>query len=416
MRRDILHVDINGCYASIELVYHPELRGKPIAVGGDAEQRHGIILAKSEEAKRYGIKTGETLWEALGKCPELIILPPRHKLYERFSRDARAIYAEYTDRVEPFGLDEAWLDITADAEKHGGAMAIAEEIRQRMKEELGVTVSIGVSYNKIFAKLGSDYKKPDAITAITKDNYRDIVWPLPVEDLLYVGPATRRKLYDRSVYTIGQLAGKDDVTLHSWFGKMGLVLGCFARGEDTAPVARTIDAEIIKSIGNSTTTPRDLVRDRDASIVYTMLCESVAERLREGGYMARTVQISLRDNNLFWLERQMKLENPTCTSDVLHDTAMKLLRANWRWLKPLRSIGIRAADLVPAAQPEQLTLFVDANAREKQERLERSVDEIRHRFGHYAVCRAAVMMDKTLATINPKEDHTVHPVGYFKAT
>lgn len=414
MGRDILHVDMNSCYASIELVYHPELRGKPVAVGGDVEQRHGIILAKSEEAKKCGIKTGEILCSALAKCPQLVILKPRHKLYERFSRDARALYAEYTDRIEPFGLDEAWLDVTGIADRHGGAEELAQTIRQRVKEELGVTVSIGVSYNKVFAKLGSDYKKPDAVTVITRDNYRDIVWPLPVGDLLYVGPATKKKLHERCIDTIGELAQKDDLTLHSWFGKMGLILSRFARGEDAMPVAFYGAGEIIKSIGNSTTTPRDLVHDRDASIVYYMLCESVAERLRDGGYMARTVQISLRDNGLFWLERQMKLPNPTCTSDVLHDTAMKLLRENWRWQKPLRSIGVRATDLVPAACPEQLSLFADANARAKQEKLERGIDEIRRRFGYYSICRAAVMMDKTLNNINPKEDHTVHPVSYFR--
>ena len=415
MDRDILHIDMNSCYASIELLYHPELRGKPVAVGGDAQARHGIILAKNEDAKRYGIKTGETLWQAQGKCPELVILKPHYELYERFSRLARKLYAEYTDRIEAFGLDEAWIDVTADAAGRGGAMAIAQEIRGRVKGELGITVSIGVSYNKIFAKLGSDYKKPDAVTEITRKNYREIVWPLPVEDLLYVGRATKKKLYDRSVYTIGQLAVTEPAALQSWLGKMGLVLGCFARGEDASPVARLEDAELVKSIGNSTTAPRDLTCDRDASIIYFMLCESVAERLREGGFMARTVQISLRDNGLFWFERQLKLPNPTCTSDVLHEAAMKLLRANWRWHKPLRSIGIRATDLVTAAQPEQLTLFCNADAREKREKLERSVDEIRRRFGHYAICRAAVTMDKTLLNINPKEDHTIHPVGYFKA-
>lgn len=415
MDRDVLHIDINGCYASIELVYHPELRSRPVAVGGDAEERHGIILAKNEEAKRYGIKTGEALWQALGKCPELVILKPRHALYERFSHDARGIYADYSDRIEPFGLDEAWVDVTANAARHGGAKAIAEEISRRVKDELGVTVSIGVSYNKIFAKLGSDYKKPDAITEITRGNYRDMVWPLPVENLLYVGRATKKKLYDRSVYTIGQLARAEPAALQSWLGKMGLVLGSFARGEDTSPVACLEDEQTVKSIGNSTTTPRDLVCDKDASAVYYMLCESVAERLREGGFMARTVQISLRDNGLFWFERQLKLDNPTCTSDVLHESAMKLLRANWRWQKPLRSVGIRATDLVPAAQPEQLTFFSNANARVKRERLERNVDEIRRRFGHYAICRASVTMDKTLLNINPKEEHTVHPVGYFKA-
>lgn len=415
MDRDILHIDMNSCFASIELVYHPELRGRPVAVGGDAELRHGIILAKNQEAKKYGIKTGEALWQAQAKCPELVILKPRHELYLRYSRMARDIYAEYTARIEPFGIDEAWLDVTDSAGRFGGAPALAELLRRRVKEELGVTVSVGVSYNKIFAKLGSDYKKPDAVTVITRDNYKDIVWPLPAEELLYVGPATRRKLYDRSVYTIGQLAAAEPAALSSWLGKMGLILGCFARGEDTAPVALMGCEGAVKSIGNSTTAPRDLVTYQDVSIVFHMLCESVAERLREGGFTARGVQISLRDSGLFWFERQLKLPQPTCTSDVLHESAMKLVRANWHFQKPLRSVGIRATDLLDAARPEQLTFFADAAAREKRERLERSIDEIRSRFGHYAICRAVTASDPSLANIDPREDHTVHPVGFFKA-
>lgn len=415
MDRHILHIDMNSCYANIELLYRPELRGKPVAVGGSAEERHGIILAKNQEAKKCGVKTGEALWQAQGKCPELVILKPNYPLYERIARQAREMYAEYTDRIEPFGLDEAWIDVTHGAHKYGGGNDVAEQIRTRMKDEIGITVSIGVSYNKVFAKLGSDYKKPDATTLITRENYRDIVWPLPVEELLYVGSATRRKLYDRSVYTIGQLAATEPAALHSWFGKVGLILGHFARGEDSSPVAFVDETAPIKSVGNSTTTPRDLICDNDASIVFFMLCESVAERLREDGFMARTVQISLRDTGLYWIDRQMKLPSPTCTSDVLHAAAMRLLRANWRWHKPLRSIGIRATDLTGEAQPEQLSLFTDASARIKRERLERSIDEIRRRFGHYSICRAAVLMDKTLGNINPKDDHTIHPIGLFNS-
>lgn len=406
MDRDILHIDINGCYASIELIFRPDLRGKPVAVGGDVEARHGVILAKNEEAKRCGVKTGEALWQARGKCPELVILKPNHALYERYAHLARAIYAEYTDYVEPFGLDEAWMDITHGKSDPSKARGIADEIRCRIKEELRITVSVGVSYNKIFAKLGSDYKKPDKTTLITRENYRDIVWPLPVENLLYVGHATKKRLYDRSIYTIGQLAAAKPEALYSWFGKMGAQLGSFARGEDDSPVAFSGDEGVAKSISNSTTTPRDLVCEKDASIVYLMLCESVAERLRECGLMARTVQIGLRDTSLCWIERQLKLPTPACTSDVLHDAAMKLLRANWRWPKPLRSIGIKATDLVTAAEPEQLTLFSDAKARAKRERLERSVDEIRRRFGEDAIRRAAVTMDRTLVDVRPKDNRS----------
>jgi len=411
MDRTILHIDINGCFAAIECLHRPELREKPVAVGGDAALRHGIILAKNELAKKYGIKTGEALWQARGKCPELVILQPNYELYLRFSRMAREIYADYTDLIEPFGLDEVWADITGCGE--GSGQTVADEIRLRVKKELGITVSVGVSFNKVFAKLGSDYKKPDAVTEFTRDNYRERIWPLPAEELLYVGPATRRRLRRYGIRSIGQLASTDAGLLQSWFGKWGLVLRCFANGEDASPVRRLGEEALIKSIGNSTTTPRDLLCDEDAKIVYYMLCESVAERLRENGFLAKTVQISLRDRDLFSFERQMKLPLPTCLASELHSAAMSLLRAHYAWPKPLRSIGIRAADLIPADSPVQTTLFEDEADRARREALERTVDELRRRFGHYAIGRAAASIDPTLRNINPKEDHVVHPVGYF---
>jgi DNA polymerase-4 len=409
MERTILHIDINGCYAAIECLHRPELRGKPVAVGGDAELRHGIILAKNELAKKYGIKTGEALWQARGKCPELVILKPHYEMYLRFSRLAREIYADYTDLIEPFGLDEVWADITGCGKQSG--QSVADEIRLRVREELGITVSVGVSFNKIFAKLGSDYQKPDAVTEFTRGNYREKIWPLPAEELLYVGPATRRRLRGYGIRTIGQLASTDAGLLQSWCGKWGLVLSCFANGEDTSPVTRLGEEAVIKSIGNSTTTPRDLSCDEDAKIVYYMLCESVAERLRENGFLAKTVQIGLRDRDLFGFERQMKLPLPTCLGSELHRAAMSLLRSNYAWPKPLRSIGIRAADLIPADSPVQLMLFEDEAGRVRREALERTVGDIRRRFGHYAIGRAAASIDPTLRNINPKEDHVIHPVG-----
>lgn len=267
-QRTILHSDMNSCYASIELLYHPELRGKPLAVGGDPEARHGIILAKDQLAKKSGVKTGMALWQARECCPDLQIVPPRMDIYLRFSKLAHKIYADYTDLQEAFGLDESWLDVTASAQIKGDGMRIAEEIRQRIKRELGITVSIGVSWNKIFAKFGSDYKKPDAITEITRDNYREIVWTKPVEDLLYVGPATRKKLHRYGIYTIGQLAACDDTFLKSTLGKMGLVLGAFANGTDQTPVSLENSSAPIKSIGNSTTTFRDLTTDLDVPTSY----------------------------------------------------------------------------------------------------------------------------------------------------
>lgn len=413
MGRAILHIDMNSCYASIECLHHPEIRHLPVAVGGDVEARHGIILAKNELAKRAGVKTGEALWQAKQKCPDLVIVPPHYQLYLRFSRMARAIYAEYTDLIEPFGLDEAWIDVTGSG-VFGDAVEIAETIRNRVKFELGITVSIGVSFNKIFAKLGSDYKKPDAVTVFSKDDYREKVWPLPVEELLYVGPATTRKLRARCIRTIGDLAQADPSLLHSWLGKMGYVLHAFANGNDPSPVAPLGEEAIIKSIGNSTTTPRDLTCEEDVNIIFYVLAESVAARMRENGFRAKTVQISLRDTDLFSFERQCKLESPSCLASELHDAGMRLLRDHYRFRKPLRSVGIRGMDLVPIQTAMQLNFFEDPVRREKREQLEVAVDELRRRFGHAAVSRAVTMCDPSLGTINPKDDHTIHPVGYFK--
>ena len=414
--RSVLHIDMNACYASIECLYDPSIRNLPVAVGGDVEARHGIILAKNQIAKRFGVKTGEALWQAKQKCPELHIVPPHFDRYLRFSRMAREIYADYTDLVEPFGLDEVWCDVTGTQKlRERGMEALANEIRERVKFELGITVSVGASWNKIFAKLGSDYKKPDAVTVFTPENYRDKVWPLPASDLLGVGRATERKLALRGIRTIGDIAAAPSSMLRGFLGKWGLILHDFATGYDTSPVARAGDEAVIKSIGNSTTTPRDLCCDEDAGIVYWMLCESVAERMRESGFLCRGVQVHIRDNELFSFERQLKLDSPTCLASTLHEAAMRLLRENWDWHKPLRSIGVRATDLIPASTPVQCSIFEDSERQEKRERLERSVDDLRRRFGHYCVGRAVCVSDPTLRNISPKDEHVIHPVGYFKA-
>ena len=414
--RSVLHIDMNACYASIECLYDPSIRNLPVAVGGDVEARHGIILAKNQIAKRFGVKTGEALWQAKRKCPELHIVPPHFDRYLRFSRMAREIYADYTDLVEPFGLDEVWCDVTGTQKlRERGLEALANEIRERVKFELGITVSVGASWNKIFAKLGSDYKKPDAVTVFTPENYRDKVWPLPASDLLGVGRATERKLASRGIRTIGDIAAAPPSMLRGFLGKWGLILHDFAAGYDSSPVARAGDEAVIKSIGNSTTTPRDLCCDEDAGIVYWMLCESVAERMRESGFLCRGVQLHIRDNELASFERQLKLDSPTCLASTLHEAAMRLLRENWDWHKPLRSIGVRATDLLPASIPVQCSIFEDSERQEKRERLERSVDDLRRRFGHYCVGRAVCVSDPTLRNISPKDDHVIHPVGYFKA-
>ncbi|MCL2045921.1 MAG: DNA polymerase IV [Oscillospiraceae bacterium] len=411
--KTILHADLNNCYASIEMLHHPRLRGHPVAVGGSVESRHGIILARNYEARPFGVKVGQTLWEARQKCPKLIIVPPDYEKYLRYSKLFREILSDYSPQVEPFGLDESWVDVTG-TEVHGGdGEAIADEIRERVKDELGVTASVGVSFNKIFAKLGSDMKKPDGTTVITEDNYRDVVWPLPAEELLGVGWATKKKLSNYGIGTIGDLANCKPEYLQKWFGKWGLFLHTYANGQDRSPVAFQGSESIIKSVGNSSTCPRDLENDEDAHIVFQNLAESVAERMRDQGLMAKTVQISLRTNDLFWFERQMALPQPSHVSTELCAAAMELLRKNWNWDKPLRSIGIRGTNLVPLDQPRQLHLFYDEERREKAERLEFAIDTIRHRYGHFAIDRALLRIDDKLGKLNPKTEHTIHPIGYL---
>ena len=307
MNRTILHSDCNCFYVSVELLHHLELRGKPVAVGGDPEARHGIVLTADYTAKRYGVKTGMALWQAKQVCPDITFLPPRMDLYLRFSRMAQEIYADYTDKREPYGIDESWLDVTDSATLKGDGFHIAQEISSRMKKELGITVSVGVSFNKIFAKLGSDYKKPDAITTMYEDEFQRKAWCLPVSDLLYVGNATNKKLYSMGIRTIGDLAKSDETLLVRKLGKMGSILWAFANGYDESPVKLENTSAPVKSVGNSTTTPRDMETDEDVKIVLYILAESVAARLRENGFRCRTVEISVRDKELFhmWLLREL---------------------------------------------------------------------------------------------------------------
>ena len=413
MERIILHSDCNSFYASVECLHHPEIREKPVAVGGDIEQRHGIILAKNQLAKQFHVSTGEAIWRAKQKCPELIVLPPNFPLYLRFSRLARDIYLDYSNRVEPFGLDEAWLDITSSENQKDKGERTAHEIRKRIREELGITVSIGVSYNKIFAKLGSDYRKPDAVTMITKENYRQIAWPLPVSDLLYVGPATKRKLNGFGVHTIGELAQTPVEILRSKFGKIGDVLWCFSNGLDSSPVADFQNQPVVKSIGNSTTAPRDLERDEDVKMILYVLADSVARRLREQGLKGRTIHISVRDNSLFSFTRQKSLLSYTNLTGEIAGETLSLFREHYQWKRPVRSIGISVSDLEAGTICSQTGLFCDEVKREKMERLDNAVDRLKARFGTFAIQPAVLLKDRKLSGFDPKNDHIIHPVGYF---
>lgn len=410
--RYILHSDCNSFYASVECLYRPEIRDKPVAVSGNAEDRHGIILTKNQLAKKYGVKTGEAIWQAKQKCPELVTVPPNFPLYKRFSKLTRQIYGEYSERVEPFGLDEAWLDISDRSMDFNKAASIAQEIRNRIKYELGITVSIGVSFNKIFAKLGSDYKKPDAVTVITDKNFREIVWRLPAEDLLFVGRATKKKLNNMGIYTIGGIARCPLETLIKVFGKNGNLLHEFSNGSDKASVAFSESHQDIKSIGNSTTTYRDLETDEDIKIVAYVLSDSVSRRLREEKMKAGVVGVSLRDSSLETFTRQKKLAVPTDVTGEIAETAIELFLTN-REGRRLRSIGICLSELISEGQPVQLSIFRDTEGYARLHRLDCTVDSLKHRFGSYCIQPAVLLKDRRLSGFNPKEDHTIHPVGYF---
>ncbi len=409
MGRVILHGDLNNFYASVECLLRPELKGQPVAVGGNEERRHGIVLAKNYLAKSFGIKTGETLWQARRKCPALIVVPPRFDLYLLFSAKVRKIFDSYTNFVEPFGLDEAWLDISGkkiDLEK---GRQIADNLRFKTRQELGITLSVGVSYNKIFAKLGSDYKKPDATTVISRENYRSLVWNLPVRSLLFVGAATEARLAELGILTIGALARTPKELLVSLLGKNGETLWCFANGEDNTPVAESLSQRQIKSIGNSITTPRDLKTPEDVRIIFYVLAESVASRLRGANLSCNGVQIQIRDKLLYSFERQAKLNRPSCSSGVLAKKALDLFNKSYQWRQPLRSLGLRAIDLETPQDCRQLSLFDDIALREKEENLNRVLDDLRRRFGYNCIGRAIVYEDKDLAGLNPKEEHIIYP-------
>ena len=327
--RHILHIDCNAYYASVEMQENPALRGKRIAVCGSKEDRHGIVLTASYSAKRMGVMTGMAIWEAQKCCRDLIIVPPHYREYMRYSGYMREILQDYTDQVEAFGLDESWADVSGSVGLFGNAMAIAREISDRVKRELGITVSIGVSDNKVTAKLGSDYKKPDAITRIEADNYKEIVYPLPVQDLLYVGHATQRKLNSYGIRTIGQLAQTNPETLHGWFGKVGYSLSAFARGLDASPVAKQDHVTAVKSVGNSGTTPRDLVNNEDVWLMLLVMSESVAMRMRELNMKCTVVEVSVRRS------RRLPLTcSKATTAGAIHCGA--LVCVGPRWCPPIR--------------------------------------------------------------------------------
>jgi len=383
--RVILHCDLNSFYASVELLGYPELKDRPVAVCGDPASRHGVILAKNEPAKAQGVRTAETVWQARKKCPDLVLLPAHHDKYRYYSKLAAELYDRYTDLVEPFGIDESWLDVTGTLHLFGGdPKALADRLREEMKAELGLTISVGVSFNKVFAKLGSDYKKPDATTVISRENFREIVWPLPVTDLLFVGRASGDLLAAHGIHTIGQLAAANRDGLIKLLGKNGGQLHDFASGNDRSPVRPAGEQPPPKSVGNGLTFRRDLAGREEIEAGVRLLAERVAFRLRKHGMKATTVQIAVRSPALKTVSRQKKTAAPTNLSRELVQGVMELLAGFWSWDSPVRSLTVTAAGLLPEDEAaEQMDLFVPQSVqrRDRQEKLERTMDQLRARYG-----------------------------------
>ena len=385
MERVILHCDQNCFFASVELLSHPDLRDVPMAVCGDPASRHGIILAKNEPAKRFGIQTAETVWQARRKCPGLVLLPPHHKLYREYSVRVNELYGQYTDLVEPFGIDESWLDVTGSMHLFGGdPVAIADELRRRVREELGLSISVGVSFNKIFAKLGSDYKKPDATTLISPENWQEIVWPLPVGAMLFVGRSAQRTLAQYGVEMIGQLAACRPEMLEQLLGKLGRQLHEYANGLDRSPVRPQAEREPVKSVGNGTTFPHDLTRWEEVRAGLAALSDSVAMRLRRQGLYCSGVQVTIKDSSFCSISRQKRLESPTRLMKDIQRAAMELTRSAWRAPTPIRMLTVTALHITESAESfEQLDLLGAGRAVSdaRQEKLESAVRAIRDKFG-----------------------------------
>lgn len=386
MERTILHCDMNGFFASVELLSRPDLTQVPMAVSGSPENRHGIILAKNEIAKKYGVVTAETIWSAKRKCPDLILVPPHHDLYKKYSNRINEIYYRFTDMVEPFSIDESWLDVTASLKLFGAGKEIADTIRATVKEELGLTLSAGVSYNKIFAKMGSEYKKPDATTVISRENYKLILWPQDVSQMFFVGAATADKLRKTGIRTIGDLAQSEKTMLRALLGKQGDLLYDYANGLDDSPVAHSYEKQKIKSVGNGITFKRNLMTIQDIQTALMALSSTVSTRLRKYQLKAGGVKVDIKDPYFKNISRQKQLDAVTNITEEIYSTSLELLMSSWKAGNPIRLLTITGINLVDENEQEQLSFFHDKEEnRKKEEALDRTMDAIRHKFGGQSV-------------------------------
>ncbi len=405
MDRVILHCDCNSFFASVETALNPAYVGVPMAVCGSEEDRHGIVLAKNELAKACGVKTAETIYSARKKCPDLVIAKPHYREYSEYSRRINNIYREYTDLVEPFGIDESWLDVTASGKLFGSGMEIAEIIRNRIKNEIGITVSIGVSFNKVFAKLGSDYKKPDAITEISRENFKRIVYPLPASDLLFVGKKTAGELSKIGVNTIGDLAAIELEMLEHKFGKIGIMLYEYSRGLDCAPVVAGELHGGAKSISNGFTFRHDLVTREDCRTGIQYLCEEIGFKLRANSLKCTTVVLTVKDVYLKSVQRQKQLKRPSDIGDEIAEELFSILCTTWPDKKPIRMITATVTGLIPCDSATQLDLFAEEECADRQKTLnkEKAIDKLRQKFGSSAIVRAS-FVDNSIGNFVDTED------------
>ena len=392
--RVILHCDCNSFFASVETALNPAYKDVPMAVCGSESDRHGIVLAKNDLAKKYGIKTAETVYSARKKCPDLVIASPHYDEYTKYSRAVNDIYARYTDMIEPFGIDESWLDVTASRKLFGDGVEIAERIRREVREEIGITISVGVSFNKVFAKLGSDYKKPDATTVILREDVERIVYPLPVSDLLFVGQKTADQLKIMGIKTIGDLSRVPRDVLIARFGKYGDQLYKNANGLDDSPVIRIGEGDDQKSIGLGFTFRHDLTSREECKIAINYLSDEVAVKLRNAGMVCNTVQLSIKDEFLSVIQRQRALAHPTDLAHDISDVANKILIKEWSESRPIRMLTVTAQNLTRKEySADQIDIFaeVDDTRREKDKKQEQAVDKIRQKFGRESITNGAIL-------------------------
>lgn len=413
MERIILHADLNCFYASVEMLYHPEYRSVPLVVCGDIEERHGIILTKNKHAKLKGIKTGEAIWQARKKCPNLVVLKARFKEYIRYSQMVKAIFHRFSSQVESFGIDEAWIDVSHLA-KHKSPEQIAHTLKETVLFETGLSLSIGIANNKVYAKLASDMATENSYYALYDRDRNRLVYPLDVSKLLYVGRSTTQKLKLLNVTTIQHLAEFNPAILSKYLGKMAYTLITMAQGYDTKSVDYYHEVLPFKSVGNSTTTNRDLLNLTDVKIIFTVLAESISARLKEANLYGQVISISVKTNDLNGHQAQMQLKQSSNLAKDFIDYALKLFKLNFNLNLPIRALGISISHLTAHKICDQFSLFDDPEEHLKEEAIEKAMSDIRRRFGYYTVSKALIAADKKLAHFNPQEDHVIHPVGYFK--